>query len=87
MTEVIFDGVFKKQAARLEPRLRKKLAALIAVISEDLYDSRLHTKRLSAPLSGTLSFRITRDWRVTFRFLSQTTVHLLEIKHRKDIYR
>lgn len=87
MTEVIFDRAFKKQAARLEPHLREKLAALIAVISENPYDPRLHTKRLSEPLSGTLSFRITRDWRVTFRFLSQTTVHLLEVKHRKDIYR
>lgn len=87
MIEVIHDRAFSKQAARLESRLREKLATLIAILEENPYDLRLHTKQLSEPLVGTLSFRITRDWRVTFRFLSHTTLQLLEVKHRKDIYR
>lgn len=87
MTEVVYDRAFSKQAARLEPRLQKKLAALLAMLADNPYDSRLHTKHLSEPLIGVLSFRITRDWRVTFHFLSATTIRLLEVQHRKDIYR
>lgn len=55
MIEVIYDRAFSRQAAGLGPKARQKLATLIAVLSEDPYDSRLHTKRLSEPLAGILS--------------------------------
>jgi mRNA-degrading endonuclease RelE of RelBE toxin-antitoxin system len=87
MIRIEYDSNFEKQASRLEKRLQKKLAALLALMAENPYDSRLHTKPLSEPLAGVLSFRITRDWRVSFHFADSTTVRLLEVKHRKDIYR
>ncbi|MDP3645514.1 MAG: hypothetical protein Q8R25_00295 [bacterium] len=87
MTRIEYDGDFEKQVASLDRRLQKKLATLLALMTENPYDSRLHTKPLSEPFAGILSFRITRDWRVMFHFLSPTTIHLLEVKHRKDIYR
>ena len=46
----------------------------------------LHTKYLTGGLAGLLSFRITRDWRVIFQFISPDTIQLLRVKHRKDIY-
>lgn len=87
MTRIEYDADFEKQAANLEPQLQKKLSVLLALMAENPYDPRLHTKPLSEPFSGVLSFRITRDWRVTFHFLNSTTIRLLEVKHRKDIYR
>jgi mRNA-degrading endonuclease RelE of RelBE toxin-antitoxin system len=51
------------------------------------YDSRLHAKHLSPPMTGLLSFRITRDWRVNFQFLDAETIFLVDVAHRKDIYR
>jgi len=87
MTNIEYDGDFEKQVANLQLPQRRKLAAQLARMVENPYDSRLHTKPLSEPFAGILSFRITRDWRVTFHFVNPTTVRLLEVKHRKDIYR
>lgn len=87
MVEIRYDREFEKQAARLDPPLRKKLVTQIERLEQDPYDPRLHAKPLSEPFAGILSFRITRDWRVTYHFQSATVVTLLEVKHRKDIYR
>ena len=87
MTRIEYARGFEKQAARLEKRLQKKLAKLLGLMQENPYDPRLHTQPLSEPFAGVLSFRITRDWRVTFHFVDHETVRILEVKHRKDIYR
>ncbi len=87
MIRIEYGANFRKQASRLETRLQKKLVTLLKFLVKNPYDSRLHTKQLSEPLAGVLSFRITRDWRVTFHFVDTETVRLLEVKHRKDIYR
>ncbi len=87
MVRIEYDRTFEKQVTRLEARFRDKLASLLAIMTENPYDSRLHTKPLSEPFAGMFSFRITRDWRVTFHFSDATTIRLLEVKHRKDIYR
>ena len=63
------------------------LASLISLLQENPFHSRLHTKRLSGPLAGFLSFRISRDWRVVFQFLDTHTIKLLRAANRKDIYR
>lgn len=36
---------------------------------------------------GFYSFRITRDWRVIFQFENPEVIKLIEMGHRKDIYR
>ncbi len=87
MVRIEYDRQFERQASRLDSRLQKKLAKLLALLATNYYDSRLHTKPLSEPFLGILSFRITRDWRVTFHLVNADTVRLLEVKHRKDIYR
>jgi len=87
MVRIEYGREFEKQAAKLEPYLQEKLARLLMLLAEDYYDPRLHTKSLSEPFVGVFSFRITRDWRVTFHFANPDTIRLLEVKHRKDIYR
>ena len=87
MVEIRYDREFEKQAAKLDPHLRKKLAVQLELMERNPYDPRQHSKPLSEPFAGALSFRITRDWRVTYHFESATVVRLLEVKHRKDIYR
>ena len=87
MVRIEYDREFEKQASKLELHLQKKLSRLLVLLAENHYDSRLHTKSLSEPFIGILSFRITRDWRVTFHLASPDTIRLLEVKHRKDIYR
>jgi len=87
MIRIFESSYIEKDAQRLPRDIQKKLARLLSVFKDNPFNSRLHTKPLSEPLSGLFSFRITRDWRVLFRFLSSREVLLLRIKHRKDIYR
>jgi len=63
------------------------LDKLIQILKENPFHSSLHTKHLSGKLSGLLSFRITRDWRVIFRFLEPDIIQLIEAADRKDIYK
>lgn len=87
MIELLYGPRFWKQAGSLPKAQQEKLSRLIPLLIANPFDSRLHTGHLKAPLQGIYAFRITRDWRATFRFVNQTTVRLLEVKHRKDIYR
>lgn len=87
MIQLIFHKHFFESSALLTNVHQEKLSQLLEIIQKDPYDPRLHTKRLTGSLYGLLSFRITRDWRGMFRFLNPHTIHLLRIKHRKDIYR
>ena len=66
---------------------QKLLVTKLEYLTENPFDSRLHTKQLSSPLSGIFSFRITREYRVLFRFIDAHTVFLTAVKHRKDVYR
>jgi len=85
--KVVYHSRFWEQAARLPDAQQRKLAKLLELLQDDPYDDRLHTKKLSPPLEGHYSFRITRDWRAQFRFLDGSTVFCITVKHRKDIYR
>lgn len=78
---------FWKQAGALPRAQQDKLARLLALLAANPFDPRLHTKHLKQPLEGRYAFRITRDWRVTFHFVNHETLRLLEVKHRRDIYR
>jgi mRNA-degrading endonuclease RelE of RelBE toxin-antitoxin system len=87
MLTVTYGEHFIKSAARLPRPKQVKLAGLLEILKINPFDSRLHTKHLSGKLSGLYSFRITRDWRVIFQFLSTQAVHLIDVANRKDIYR
>lgn len=85
--EVVFHPNFLKSAQRLPRAPQEKLGQLIERLCENPFDPFLHTKRLTGPLAGFLSFRITREWRVVFQFLEARKIQLLRVAHRRDIYR
>lgn len=87
MIQIIFSKNFLKSASCLPQETQKKLAKLIRILQEKPFHPVLHTKYLTGELTGLLSLRITRDWRVIFQFLSSQTIQLLRVAHRKDIYR
>lgn len=84
---VFYDQKFLKQTKQLPIRQQKLLATKLVFLQSNPFDSRLHTKPLSTPLEGIYSFRITRDYRVLFRFAAPEEIVLISVKHRKDIYR
>lgn len=86
MMKVAYSERFLKSAQKLPVKEQNKLGKLLERLTENPFGPKLHTKHLTGRLSGLYSFRITRDWRVIFRFLSQTEVFLIDVAHRKDIY-
>lgn len=87
MITVRLDKQFLKEVGRLPVSTQRRLESKIILLRENPYDPRLHTKRLSGAMTDILSFRITRDWRVLFKFLDAYTIKLLLVSHRKDAYR
>ncbi len=85
--EIIYEADFKKDVYNLPSKVQDKLGALIEILRKNPFDSRLHTKRLGAPLHGVLSFRITRDYRVGFKFVANHTIKLLIADARDNIYK
>ncbi len=84
---IVYGDDFIKQAKKLPTTAKKFLSRGLVFLKNNPYDSRLHAKRLSGDLTGFLSFRITRDYRVIFYFLDEETIKLVDVAHRKDIYR
>ncbi len=84
--EIFYDPDFPKDVQRLPVEAQRKLSGLIEFLREDAFDSRLHTKPLSVPLQGIFTFRITRDYRVAFRFGGAHLIQLLLADKRDKIY-
>lgn len=85
--EVIYDKNFSKDVSKLPNECQEKLIELIEFLREDLFDPRLHTKPLAPPLNGVFAFRITRDYRVAFKFYAQHAIQLLLADRRDKIYK
>jgi len=57
------------------------------MLQEDPGNTRLHAKQLGGKLTGLYSFRITREYRAVFQFTLPNEIELIDLAHRKDIYR
>ena len=86
MFRVDFEKTFLNHLKRLPYSVQVKTDELVGLLSLDFRDSRLHTKKLSG-VDDVYSFRIGRDYRCLFCFVDGNTITLLDIQHRKDIYR
>lgn len=86
MVRVYYGDHFKKQVKKLTEKQQVKLARLVVLLKENPFNSQLHTKSLSGKLIGIYSFRLERDFRALFKFLSPNEILLFDIGNRKDIY-
>lgn len=86
MYEIQATGVFKKSFNKLPNGIQEEVVDLINILAIDYRDSRLHTKKLHGNRIE-YSFRIRRDYRCVFCFEYGDTVLLLDVAHRKDIYK
>jgi len=87
MYQLVFDSRFLGYASKLDKKVRVKLKDNLDILQKDPFYPGLHTKPLTGKLSNHYSFRIGRDYRVIFRFISSDTIRLIDVGHRKDIYR
>jgi addiction module RelE/StbE family toxin len=87
VTEVVYGKKFLKSVNKNLPQdQRDKLDTQIKRLENDPTDPRLKVKSLSGRLSYLHSFRITRSYRVLFRYRQDDAIQLLRADHRKDIY-
>ena len=87
MPSLIFGQSFVRSAKLLDKNLQTRLRRSMDLLAKEPFSPFLHTKPLTGELKGFYSFRLGRDYRVIFRFLSAETIHLIKVGHRKDIYR
>lgn len=87
MIELLYTKQFLKSSKKLPKPQQIKLASLLETLVNEPYSPLLHTKPLSGQLTGFYSFRITREYRVIFQFVSPREIKLIETAHRKEIYR
>lgn len=85
--EIIYGDDFSKDVRQLPIEISGRLSELLEILQENSFDPRLHTKPLGAPLQGLFSFRITKDYRVGFKFLADHTIRLLTADRRDKIYK
>ena len=85
--KVYYSDYFRRRVQKLNTKQQDKLTRLVVLLKSNPYHSQLNTKSLSGKLSGMYSFRITRDFRALFKFLSPNEITLIDIGNRKDIYR
>ncbi len=87
MIKLVYGSHFLKSAKKLPPSIQNKLAVKLELLQKNPFHHLLHTKPLTGKLFGFYSFRITREWRVIFQFLDTENIKLIEVGHRKDIYK
>lgn len=78
---------YKKSSSSLSKKDKILLASQEKLLAEDMYNSKLHTKKLKGFVEDKVfSFRVTRSFRWIFRLQNQEII-LFAIGHRKDIYK
>lgn len=87
MIKINFHRGFLKEFDKLPRDIKTKLASLEKVFLENPFSTQLHVKMLKGSFKTFLSFRVTRDYRVIFRFVSSGEVDFLSVRHRKDVYK
>jgi addiction module RelE/StbE family toxin len=84
---LLYTKSFLKSVKKLPPNIQEKLSDQLEILQKNPFYPLLRTKPLTGRLLGFYSFRITRDWRVIFRFENQETILLTQTGNRKDIYK
>lgn len=87
MIKIVYINHFLKSSKKLPHAIQNKLAVKLEILQKNPFSPPLHTKPLTGFLSGFYAFRITREWRVIFCFLDPKTIKLIDVAHRRDIYK
>lgn len=85
--EIVYSKDFIKSASSLPKSAQRKLAVSLEKLAYNPFHPQLHSKPLVGKLRGYYSFRITRDWRVIFNFQNPQAIFLIDVAHRKEIYK
>ncbi|MBI4684764.1 MAG: type II toxin-antitoxin system mRNA interferase toxin, RelE/StbE family [Nitrospirae bacterium] len=89
MIKIIWDQGFKriyKKKIKNDEELKKKFWNAIELFSNEPFNSRLRTHKLTGRLEGLWAFSVNYDCRVVFRFLDKSEVLLIDIGGHDEVY-
>ena len=86
MYRILFTEKSIKSLRKLPQSIQNKTDLLIDILVIDYRDNRLKTKKLNTTVA-LFSFRISQDYRAIFEFIDSQTIKVLDVRHRKDIYK
>lgn len=86
MYKILFTDKSIKSLNKLPKSIQNKTDLLIDFLVIDYRDNKLKTKKLNT-IDSLFSFRISQDYRAIFEFVDSQTIKILDIRHRKDIYK
>ena len=87
MYPLVFGDNFLSSVKKLDRATAVKINNKLKVLQRDPFHATLQTKPLHGKLKGMYSVRVGREYRVLFQFLSTDEIILVDVGHRKDIYR
>ena len=82
--KIFYSQRFKKDLSSFPAGIKRIYNKQQDIFIVNWKDHRLHVKKvINTPL---FSFRVTRNYRVLFKFIDENSVLFASIGHRKDIY-
>jgi addiction module RelE/StbE family toxin len=89
MVNLIWDQPFKrkyKKVFTVNIELKKNFWEAISNFSQNPFDPKLRTHKLTGKLKGLWSFSVSYDCRVIFRFINDRDVLLIDIGSHDEVY-
>lgn len=87
MTEILVTEEFKKRYAKLPLAVQKKAEQKEKIFCKNIFHPSLNTEKLEPKGKQVWSFRIDREYRILFRFISSNKILFLTCGHHNWIYR
>ena len=89
MTKVIWDQGFKKiyqKKVKNDLDLKKRFWTMMRLFSQNPFDRRLRTHKLTGKLEGLWAFSVAYECRVIFKFLGEDEVLLVDVGSHDEVY-
>jgi len=89
MVNLVWDQAFKKKYKKLfsfDSDLKKSFWEAVTCFTENPFNPRLRTHKLTGKLKGLWSFSVARDCRVIFRFINDQEALLIDIGSHDEVY-
>lgn len=83
---IVFGRKFKKQYAKLSPKLQNQCDERLRLFMVDKYHPRLRLHPLKGEFLGCFSMDITGDFRIVFEAQSNDVVLLIAIGTHSELY-
>lgn len=89
MVNLVWDQAFKRKYKKiftLNIELKKSFWEAMSIFSQNPFDPKLRTHKLTGKLKGLWSFSASYNYRVIFSFINDHDVLLIDIGSHDEVY-